>query len=668
MARLAVVIVNWNGERFLPNCLSALREQSWRDFQVILVDNGSSDASVEWATRNFPGLEVLRNEENLGFAEASNMGVASALANSSVEFVLTLNNDAILAADFLERIIDAAQRSPVAYGSWQGKVVSAEDSRVLDAVGIELTRDSVATQLGYREIDAGQYASGDVYGVNAAAALYSRRFIEDIMVAGEFFDCDFFSYLEDVDIAVRGVSAGWKAAFVAEAVVRHVGSGTTGVESAFKWRVTSRNRLFLAVKNYSARELIESAGPTFGAEARLIAGFVRTSQWRVLEIYIASRLAACLALRPMLAKRRAIQGRRKAATIFAAPRPRLSASAPGVRLSIVIPNWNGRDQIGECLTALREQTVKSLEVIVVDNGSTDGSAELIREHYPEVIVLALPLNLGFAGGVNVGINGSGGEFVALLNNDAIADPRWAEELLEAMKHADIAAGLLLDYDHPDRSDTRGECLSKWGLPYRAGHGESVSGIDLDAYPEIFAASGGACIYRRAVLEDIGVFDAQYFAYLEDVDLGFRARLAGYRIVLAPRAQVLHRIGATAGKLGHFQLYQLIRNAHLLVWKNLPLAALLKVLPRFAVIQLLLFGAAIRRRAGLEALKAHAVILAAFPMILFKRWKVQRRRVATSAEIESWLTDHWPMNTKPSLRLVPELLHRVRVAILPSHGR
>lgn len=655
MSRVAVVIVNWNGEEFLPECLNALRQQSWGDFKVVLVDNASTDDSVALAARSFPGIEVVRNDANVGFAAANNVGIAAALADPDVEYVLTLNNDTIPEPDFLERLLAAADQSPDGYGCWQGKVVFASDARILDAVGIELGWDSVATQLGYREVDAGQYRSGDVYGVNAAAALYSRAFIEDITVGEEFFDADFFSYLEDVDVAVRGVSAGWRAAYVAEAAVRHFGSASLGKESAATWSLTSRNKLLLQVKNYSRREIAKSFRPTVGAELRFVAGVLQSRQRGLLGAYFRSRLRACLMVPSMLAKRRVILSQRTAETVLAPPRPRVSPAAPGVRLSVVIPNWNGRHELDDCLGALRAQTLRNLEVIVVDNGSSDGSVEFIHDRYPEAIVLPLALNLGFALGVNIGIAASNGEFVALLNNDAVADPRWAEELLAAMEHADIAASLLLERESPEVSDSRGECFSKWGLPYRDGHGEPISGMSLDGYPEIFAASGGASIYRRAVLEDIGVLDGQYFAYLEDVDIGFRARLAGYRVALAPRSQVLHKVGATASSLGHFQLHQFIKNSHLLVWKNLPLPLLVKVLPRFAVIQALLFGAAIRRRAALTALQANAAIAISFPLILVKRRRAQRLRRTPTSEIERWLTDEWPLNTKPSLRVMRELV-------------
>jgi GT2 family glycosyltransferase len=173
---------------------------------------------------------------------------------------------------------------------------------------------------------------------------------------------------------------------------------------------------------------------------------------------------------------------------------------------------------------------------------------------------------------------------------------------------------------------------------------------MNGYPEIFAASGGASIYRRTVFEDIGMFDPQYFAYLEDIDISFRARLGGYRIVLAPRARVLHGVGATASKLGHFQLIQFIKNSHLLVLKNVPLTSLGLMLPRFGVVQAHLIVAAARRGALPQALRAFVTTAAGLPMILVKRRRVQRLRTVPPAEVDTWFTDHWPMDTDPAQRL------------------
>jgi GT2 family glycosyltransferase len=336
-------------------------------------------------------------------------------------------------------------------------------------------------------------------------------------------------------------------------------------------------------------------------------------------------------------------------------------------LSVVVPTWNGRDELARCLAALEAQTLSDLEIVVVDNGSTDGTVDHVRRHHPRARVVALARNTGFTGAANAGIEASRGEFVALLNNDAIAEPRWAEELLAAMDHADVAAALILRHDDPEIVDSRGEALSRWGLPYRSGRGERADALDANGYPAIFAASGGACIYRRATLDAVGRFDERYFAYLEDLDLGFRARLAGHRIVLAPRARVLHKDGATAAAMGHFRLHQLIRNSHLLIWKNLPAVSLAKTLPRFAVVQAHLLVAAARRSALPGALRAHAEVVAGFPALLAERRRVQRTRRVPRAEVEGWLTDAWPLDTDPR-QVLASALRRADSARRPAARR
>jgi GT2 family glycosyltransferase len=316
------------------------------------------------------------------------------------------------------------------------------------------------------------------------------------------------------------------------------------------------------------------------------------------------------------------------------------------RVSVVVPTWNGRHELEACLDALERQTLGELEIVVVDNGSTDGTVDFVRREHPRARVVALASNTGFTGAANAGIDAAAGEFVALLNNDAIAEPRWAEELLGAMEHADLAASLVLRHDAPGIVDSRGEALSRWGLPYRSGRGERADAVAADGYPEIFAPTGGASIARRATLTALGGFDDRFFAYLEDLDLGFRARLAGLRVVLAPRARVLHKGGATAGAMGSFQLHQLIRNSHLLLLKNLPLRSLVAMLPRFAVVQAHLLVAAARRRALRSALRAHAEAAAMLPGLLAERRRVQRRRRVPRAEVERWLTGTWPLDTNP----------------------
>jgi len=217
-------------------------------------------------------------------------------------------------------------------------------------------------------------------------------------------------------------------------------------------------------------------------------------------------------------------------------------------LSVIIPNWNGAQHLPTCLEALRCQTYRRLEVILVDNASTDGSVGLVKTGYPDVHVLTLDRNLGLTGGINRGIQVARGELIASLNNDTEVAPTWAEELVRALlAHPDagMAASKMLLFDRRDVLHSAGDACGVDGIPINRGVWQRDEGqFDHDEY--IWGACGGAATYRRAMLEDIGLFDEDLFMYCEDVDLNWRAQLAGYACVFVPRAVVYHRLSATGG--------------------------------------------------------------------------------------------------------------------------
>jgi GT2 family glycosyltransferase len=217
-----------------------------------------------------------------------------------------------------------------------------------------------------------------------------------------------------------------------------------------------------------------------------------------------------------------------------------------MRLSVVIVNWNSRDDLGACLSSLRAQSHQDLQVIVVDNGSTDGSVEMLAADFPEVTLLAETENLGFAEACNRGIAASTEEWVAMLNNDAVAQPDWARELVEAAMAAPPACGmlqsLLLYLDRPTIVNSTGIELTRKGQ----GRDRDIGKVyePTTQLEEIFCATAGAAAYRRTMLEAIrlpsGYFDRDHFLYYEDMDLGWRARLAGWSATYVPRSVVLHK--------------------------------------------------------------------------------------------------------------------------------
>ncbi|HEY9715279.1 MAG TPA: glycosyltransferase family 2 protein, partial [Chroococcales cyanobacterium] len=217
-------------------------------------------------------------------------------------------------------------------------------------------------------------------------------------------------------------------------------------------------------------------------------------------------------------------------------------------VSVVIPNWNGKKCLAGCLDSLRTQTYPYVEVVVVDNGSRDGSVEFLQENYPEVRLITFEHNTGFSVAVNKGIVESRGEFVALLNNDTIVDPEWLSELINAMhEHPEIgSAGCkMLAYDDRTILDGAGDGYRRGGLPGRIGHRERDTGrFDIPRY--ILGACGGAAIYRRELFDHVGYLDEDYFAYLEDVDFGLRAQTAGFKCFYVPTAIVYHLGCGTTG--------------------------------------------------------------------------------------------------------------------------
>lgn len=240
-------------------------------------------------------------------------------------------------------------------------------------------------------------------------------------------------------------------------------------------------------------------------------------------------------------------------------------------ISVIIPNWNGQRFLKTCLDSLKKQTFKDFEIIVVDNGSTDGSVEFIEQNYPQVKVIALSKNMGFCYAVNRGIKESKGKYIALLNNDTNVDTRWLEELKEALDgHPEVALCMsrIRFIENQDRINSVGIEYHLDGTTADMGYGQ-VDGEQFNKSRYIFGACSAAAIYRRALFDDIGLFDEDFFAYCEDVDLSFRAQLKGYRCLYVPKAIAYHYGTATAQKHSPFNEYYVRRNELLVLVKNVP---------------------------------------------------------------------------------------------------
>lgn len=316
------------------------------------------------------------------------------------------------------------------------------------------------------------------------------------------------------------------------------------------------------------------------------------------------------------------------------------------KVAVVIPNLNGENYIRDAIDSLFKQTLRAT-IIVVENASTDGSLAILESYDDKIVILKNEKNLGFAGGVNVGITYALDheyDAVALFNNDAIASPRWLKELVTTMS-SNKAAGIItgqIQLSGGSLLDSTGEFYTTWGMPYPRGREEPVS-----SYPnasEVFGASGGASLYRSSTLKEIGLFDNKFFAYYEDTDISFRAQLAGWLVLYEPSAVVSHRQGETSKKMVKgFTVYQTFKNLPMLFWKNVPLGLVPSIGIRFLLAYILIFAKAVFSGKAWPAVKGFVASIALAPYTLTERRRIQKAKVVTNDYISSVIVHDLPPN-------------------------
>lgn len=275
-------------------------------------------------------------------------------------------------------------------------------------------------------------------------------------------------------------------------------------------------------------------------------------------------------------------------------------------ITVVIPNYNGMRYLPDCLQSLKEQEKDTppFAVLVVDNGSTDGSVEELQKHSQEVETIFLPENTGFCHAVNVGIQACKTPYVILLNNDTRVMPGFVRSLYQAIRQEkqcfSVSAKMLM-WDKPQLLDDAGDNYCVLGWAYARGKGQNAA--QYDRRTEIFAACGGAAIYRRAVFEKIGYFDEAHFAYLEDLDIGYRAGIYGYHNYYEPSAEVLHYGSASTGsRYNAWKTKRAAANSVYVIGKNMPLLQWLWNLPFFLLGFLVKFLFFCRKKMGILYLK------------------------------------------------------------------
>jgi GT2 family glycosyltransferase len=312
-----------------------------------------------------------------------------------------------------------------------------------------------------------------------------------------------------------------------------------------------------------------------------------------------------------------------------------------VKISVIVLNWNGRQFLPECLDSLAAQTIGDFEVVLVDNGSTDGSARCLREDYPWVKLIELPINIGFAAGNNCGFEAATGEFIVALNNDTRLEPDFLAELLtvaQASPKVGMVAAKMLNYFERERIDAIALKIGINGLGYNIGYGEQDLG-QYDGTVTAFGPCGGAALYRRTMIEQIGFFDPEFFAYYEDFDLAWRGRLAGWECACAPRAVVYHVHSATSGEWSPFKVYQTHRNKWYVIVKNWPSSLIFRRLPSLLFADVASFALALARGRGSAALRARLDFLRNLSSLLRKRVQVQRKQVLSDRQVGQLFSPH-----------------------------
>ncbi len=334
------------------------------------------------------------------------------------------------------------------------------------------------------------------------------------------------------------------------------------------------------------------------------------------------------------------------------------------RVAVVVPNWNGADRLPSCIRSLASQDRGDFEIVVVENGSTDDSRAVLEELVSEVAPMTLTVlhnetNLGFAGGVNRGIRHAidfGFDAIAMFNNDAVADCRWLSHLvdeLDARPDVAIVTGRLLMADGLT-VDSTGDFYTTWGLAFPRDRDQPAEPVQPSG--PVFAASGGASLFRTALFRDVGLLDEAFFAYFEDVDLSFRAQLAGHRVFYTEHAVAFHDQGATSRGVSGFATTQFFRNLPMLLVKNVPAGLFVPIAVRFALVYTLMVANSFRRGEGGPAVRG-AVRAVGFVVRhgLRQRRVVQREKRVPNTELRALLWQGLP----PGMRVLRGTRDRYR---------
>ena len=329
------------------------------------------------------------------------------------------------------------------------------------------------------------------------------------------------------------------------------------------------------------------------------------------------------------------------------------------QVTIIVLNWNGKACLIQCLDALRRQSFQDMVTVVVDNGSGDGSAETVRLQFPEVTLISLKDNLGFAVANNIAIRQLDTEYVALLNNDAIAHSLWLQNLITALSNfpeAGFAASKMLYHDAPHIIDRAGDGYSTAGAGCLRGRGREDHTYNQPEW--VFGACAGAALYRMSMLRDIGLFDEDFFLLYEDVDLSFRAQLRGYKCLYVPTAVVYHKASSSIGYDSPTSVYYGHRNLEWVYAQNMPSSLIVRTLGRHVLYTIAAFGYFASKGIAIAYIRSKWDSFRAWRSVLNKRKIIQARR--TVEDVYIW-------NLLDAEDSVSRLKHRLKRQTSSSHN-
>lgn len=312
--------------------------------------------------------------------------------------------------------------------------------------------------------------------------------------------------------------------------------------------------------------------------------------------------------------------------------------------AVIIPNWNGLPFVLDCLNALEKQSIVH-DIVLVDNGSVDGSVEKIKRKYPNIHIIEFDHNTGFTGGVNAGLQfalDNGYEFAALLNNDATPAKEWLKELVTTIQSDNTFGVVTCKLLHTDGKyfDSTGDFYTNRGIAFPRGRNVADNG-QYDNQEFVFSATGGASLYRCSMLHNIGLFDDYFFAYYEDVDISFRAQLAGWKVVYQPKSVCYHATSSTSSRISWFGRYHSVKNIPILYIKNMPALLFWKYLPFFIYQLCRQFAGSIVKKQGTIHLKALWALFKHLPRAFRDRHYIQKTKKLTAAELDALLVHGKP---------------------------